>query len=165
MTARFRRGITLVEVILGVAILAGSLIPIAYYFANSNRQQSNLKAEAAAAGYMGQVMNTLLSEIPFDDLGTVPASLSGNITLDNTTIQWNAAYTDIAPASITFTWTPLGANVNDTGSATAAELDRKNAGQPALKDIVVTFQWQGPRDTAMGGPSRTQTLVTRRARL
>lgn len=157
-----RRGTSLVEVLIGVGILAGCLVPVAWYFVNSGKQQADLKAEAVAAGFAGKLMNELLTEVPFDDLGSDGGSPD---PIDGVEIQWTSQVGTVDPSAITFVWEPLADNENDTGSESADKLDAKFRGRPALKDIMLTIQWKGPRHDGWDDPRRTQVMVTRRARL
>ncbi len=153
---RRTRGVSLVEILMGTGILAAALVPIGWYFVSSARQQANLKAEASAAAYAGKVMNRILDEIPFDDLAS---GLGETVEIDGTTIQWSAEVVDLGDFEFKY---PVGTGEE---SAPLSTLDAKFRDQGWVKDVIVTFQWKGPRDDTLADPRRTQTLVTRRARL
>jgi hypothetical protein len=138
--------------------MAGALVPIAWYFVSSARQQANIQAEAIAAAYAGKVMNELLTETPFDQLD---GALGETVEIDGTTIQWAAQVGD--PGDFGLTFAPVDGGADETENLST--LDAKFATDGWFRDIVMTVQWQGPRDDTMGGTSRTQVLVTRRARL
>lgn len=152
----------MIEIIMGVAILAASLVPIAWYFVNSSKTQSRLKSEAIAAGYAGKIMSELLTERPFD---TIDSSVGGTDLIDGTNIQWSIQVADHAPDTLSFTWTDLSPGGLNPPPLTANILDAKFRTLPAVKDITMTIQWKGPRDADFGGTDRTRVLVTRRARL
>lgn len=62
-------------------------------------------------------------------------------------------------------------NVTTPNEKSVDDLDRKNAGQPVLKELRLTIQWKTPRDSGFenladpGVKRRTVSLLTRRARL
>lgn len=64
-----------------------------------------------------------------------------------------------------------GVNIAPANERSVADLDRKNAGRPVLKELRLTIQWKSPRDPAFedltqpGPRRRTVSLITRRARL
>lgn len=158
-----RKGTSLVEITMAAGIMAASMVPIAYYFYSSGQQQARLKAESVAGAYAAKLMNEWMSEKSFDDL----AGDSGSITeIDGVKIDWTMEVVEIAPGAISFTWDDsVGLGGGGTPPMNADILDAKNASIPAIKDLKLTVQWQSPRDATMGGPTRTQILVTRRARL
>jgi hypothetical protein len=140
------------------------MIPIAAYFHSSGKQQARMKAESVAANYAAKVMNELLDEKPFDE---VTGTLTGvaDPPIEGVEIEWSAEVADTMPAAVSFDWTPTGAGSADPHPLKANILDAKFSGKPCIKDIKLTIQWKSPRDNSMGGPSRTQILITRRARL
>jgi predicted Abi (CAAX) family protease len=149
---------------MAAGIMAAAMVPIAYYFYSSGQQQARMKAESVAAAYAAKIMNEWIDEMPFDDVvSTGPVTFTD---IEGVTIEWQMEVVDIMPTAITFTWDD---SVGDGGGApppaTAAILDAKNATRIAIKDLKLKVQWQSPRDATMGGPRRTQILVTRRARL
>lgn len=155
---------------MGVGIMAACLVPVAWYFVSSGKQQAALKAEAIAAGFAGKKMNELLTEVPFDELEGEAGAGSAPEPIDGVEIQWEITIGTVDPSAITFVWEPLSDDVNGTGSESADRLDAKFSGQPALKDIVLKIEWKGPRDDGFppageGHHPRRQYMMTRRARL
>ncbi len=157
----------MVEVLMALAIVGTALVPIGWYFVSSGRQQAAIKAEAVAVGYAGKLMNELLDKVPFDEVVSgVPLGEGGSsATLDGVDLEWTVTVGDTMPSDISFTWEVLTEDASLAPGATAYQLDAKFRDLPALKDILLELRWKGPRDTEMGTPKRTQTLVTRRARL
>lgn len=151
-----RRGTSLVEVLMGVGILAMSLVPVAWYFVSSAKQQANLNSEAVAAGIAARVLNEILDEVPFDEV----AGGGGEETVDGTTVQWTIEVGD--PGDIEFVYDAGGASESEALSI----LDAKFADNGGwVKDVKVTVRWNTPREKAMDDPRRVQVLVTRKARL
>lgn len=158
---RRRAATSMVEIVMGVGIIAAALVPIAWYFVSSSRQQAALKAEAAAAGYAGKVMNQLLDEMPFDEVASGLGET--DVEIDGAFVTWSI---EVAGAGdLTFDWEPIpGVNATNPPAALSV-IDAKNRGNEWVKDIKMTVKWRGPRDETGDDPRRTQVLCTRRARL
>lgn len=95
-----RKGMSLVEILVAVGMLAGVLVPIGWMLTSSAEQTARSKAEAAAAGYAEKIMNIFLEEVSFDDLtdGThtsesPPTGFPGGETIDGTEVRWTLEVT------------------------------------------------------------------------
>ena len=93
-----RRGVTLVEVLVAVAILGLALAPVVGMMHKSFSDIRSEKDEANAAAVAGQILNQILFEIPFDNIVSnsysspgPPAETilpSGSKTVDGTLVSW-----------------------------------------------------------------------------
>ncbi len=101
-----RRGLTLVEVLVSVAILGLALAPIVGMLHKSFGDIRAEKDEATAAGVAGQLLNQILFEAPYAQVkansytSAGPPSETimpgGNKTVDGTYVEWE---TEVQPVS------------------------------------------------------------------
>lgn len=175
-------GITLTEIMVGVAILGLAMAPIIGMIVKTFSQIRNEKSEAIAANFAGKLLTQLMFEMKYDDVvGTndsadfkfdsttnidgcdlkwkVDVAPVNNLTFENMKPQYHAPHTGGEPGGTVF----VQLNGSTTWVRTAGEIDSKFNGQTVLCDVRLTIQWKSPGEAYDN--ERRQVLYCRKARI
>lgn len=175
-------GITLTEILVGVAILGLAMAPIIGMIVKTFSQIRAEKSEAIAANYAGKLLTAVVFELKYDDVvgktDTADFKFDGTANLDGADLKWTV---DVEPVNnLTFQnmkpqyhaphlgGEPGGTifvqlNGSTTWVRTAAEIDSKFSGQTVMCDVRLTIQWTSPGEVFDN--ERRQVLYTRKARI
>lgn len=175
-------GITLTEIMVGVAILGLAMAPIIGMIVKTFSQIRNEKSEAIAANYAGKLLTALVFELKYDDVvnknDTADFKFSGTANLDGADLKWSV---DVVPvAGLTFKYMKPEYHAPHTGgeaagikfeqlsgstvwNRTAGEIDSKFRNTTVMCDVRLTIQWKSPGEAYDN--ERKQVLYTRKARI
>jgi hypothetical protein len=172
-----RRAVTLVEVLVGILIMAGVVGSIVSFVNAQARSVQREKSEVAAIEKAARVADTILWAMPFESvLSPVPGDrrLAGEETIEGTRLSW---VTEVIPVeSVTFTNNLAAYHApHMSGEPGCPPLEPASedsfefvlpspAGAPVLLDVKLTVRWMVPADGSFSA-DRELILFIRRANL
>ena len=177
-----RRGLTFIEIMLAVLIMAGVMLPIFRFLSSTTGMSRAERTQASAAAFAAKIMSQYLYEFQWTNL--VDGGIDGQGWLDNdpkTNVEfvWEGRILDAWPVAQNFAVKrtkyhnacagACSAAIEDLPRRSPADINptfvaRPTVGGVVLKTIAITFKWKGPGDRDFDN-IRTMTLVARRGML
>lgn len=175
-------GITLTEIMVGVAILGLAMTPIIGMIVKTFSQIRNEKSEAIAANYAGKLLTGIVFEMKYDDVvarnDSADFKFNSTTNIDGCDLKWSIEIAEVN--GLTFKYMKPEYHGPHTGgevagikfeqlggstvwNRTAAEIDRKFLGKSVMCDVKLTIQWKSPGEAYDN--ERKQVLYTRKARI
>ncbi|MBF0503152.1 MAG: prepilin-type N-terminal cleavage/methylation domain-containing protein [Candidatus Riflebacteria bacterium] len=186
-----RRGMTLVEIMLAVLIMAFALIPIAGFLSGSAKGTKSDKSEAEAMQFACDIMDTILMKVDFtspDLANNVPSiASSADVNLPQTQVKYTIEVLDVQiPDSATTNFavpkldyhdpcangveinTDLATKISTDTSRSLFQVDKEkltSATDIDLKDIRLKVRWKPRGSDDKEYDVHPIILYTRKARL
>lgn len=173
MTAR--RGFSLVEIIVAVALMAMVLVPVVGLLQHSHHQIADEKAEAAVSTFASAIFNKALFQQNYVEV----VSEEGTEVIYGTTIRWSLEVQKVDNLSLRY-WRvkyhdPCGGGAasgsvelyDSFDEKAPSEIDVKyNDGEGVLKTLKLTLNWRSYYESFdTDDARRVLVLATRKARL
>lgn len=174
-----RSGLTFIEIMIAVLIMATALISIFKFFAHTTGMSKKERTQAAAAAYCAKIMNQYMYELQWSNLADGSIDGSGMLDNDSSTgveFQWSGKVLDAWPVGQNFAVQrtvyhdpcggPCSGGLEDLPRSSPQEINPNFVSRvgTVFKTLVLTFKWKGPGDNGWDDV-RTMTLVGRRGML